>query len=260
MAVDGEGDLGAMFEEGRRAWPALSVDRARFEEYVAERAPSPAERSSLSAADLYLVCACAGKDPRAIAEFEGRYVVDVPRFLARQNPTPSFVDEVRQRVRERLFVEGKINQYSGRGSLGSWLRVVTVRVASNVRRQSPAHADIDEVVIGTAIDPELDVIRERYGKAYRVALRDALAGLEVEDRNLVRLHYLDGLNLEGIAEVLHVSRATIGRRVVAVRRLILEETNRLLRERLRATPAELESLLKLVRSRLGVSLGEALRD
>ena len=166
----------------------------------------------------------------------------------------------RQQLRERLFVEGKITQYSGRGALTSWLRVVTVRAASNLRRQDRPHADIDEVVLGTAIDPELDVIRRRYGDTFRTALRDAIAGLDADDRNLIRLHYIDGLNIERIAVVFRVSRATIGRRMIAVRERILGETNRLLRERLNATPSELDSLLRVVRSHLGMSLSDALRE
>jgi DNA-directed RNA polymerase specialized sigma24 family protein len=45
----------------------------------------------------------------------------------------------------------------------------------------------------------------------------AIAALDAEERTLLRLHYLDGLNIERIAVVFNVSRATIGRRVIAVR-------------------------------------------
>jgi RNA polymerase sigma-70 factor (ECF subfamily) len=249
-----------MFEEGRMAWPDVVLDRPRFEQHVAKRAATAADRAALRAPDVYLACACAAADPHALKDFESRYLSEVPAFLARYNANARFVDDVRQQVRERLFVEGKIAHYSGKGSLGSWLRVVTLRVASNLRRQDKPHSDIDEVKIGTAIDPELGVIQERYGEAFRIALRDAIAGLATEDRNLVRLHYLEGLNIDKIGALFHVARATVGRRVIAVRERILHETHRLIRDRLNATPTEVDSLLRLVRSRLEVSLTDVLRD
>ena len=166
---------------------------------------------------------------------------------------------MRQLIRERLFVEGKITGYSGRGPLAAWLRVVTLRVASDLRSRERPHAEIADVP-GTAIDPELGIIQRRYGGAFRTALRDALAGLDAEERSLLRLHYLDGLNIERIGVVFQVSRATIGRRMIAVRERIIEDTYRLLRERLKITPGELESLLRVVRSDLAISLSGVLAE
>jgi RNA polymerase sigma-70 factor (ECF subfamily) len=257
--VAGSTDLTSLFDEGRRAWPAIVLDPAAFDRFVLEHAPD-ADFSNLRAVDLYLACACAESDPRALAEFDATFLRHTAVVLARWHPTERFVDDVRQQVRERLFVEGKIRQYAGHGSLAAWVRVVTARVAANMRRQEKPHADVDDMAIGTAIDPELGIIQERYGDAFSAALRDAIASLAPDDRNLVRLHYLDGLNIERIGALFHVARATIGRRVIAVRERILEETHRLLRERLNATPSEIESLLQLVRSRLDVSLSDALRE
>jgi RNA polymerase sigma-70 factor (ECF subfamily) len=252
--------LDAMFDAGRREWPDVGLERDQFARYVEERAPSPEERPFLRAAELYLACACAHGDDRALAEFDRRYLCEVPSFLARMNLTASFVDDVRQRVRERLFVKRKIEQYSGRGTLPSWLRVVTVRVASNLLQEDKPHADLPDALPGNVLDPELRLIQRRYGEAFREALRDALVGLDVEDRNLLRLHYLDGLNIARIGVVFQVSRATIGRRLVEVRERIVREAYRLLESRLKATPEELASLLRVVRSDLVVSLSVILRE
>jgi RNA polymerase sigma-70 factor (ECF subfamily) len=195
-----------------------------------------------------------------LAAFERRYLSEVPGFLARTNADARFVDEVRQQLRERLFVQGKIRQYSGSGPLGSWLRVVTVRVASNMRARERKHVELDEAMPGAAVSPELRVMQRRYGAAFRTALRDALAGLTPEDRTLLRLHYLEGLNIGSIGAVFHQSRATIGRRVLALRHRILEDVKDLLRQRLNATSTELESLLRMVRSELETSLSAVLRQ
>ncbi|HEY8041673.1 MAG TPA: hypothetical protein VIF15_17830, partial [Polyangiaceae bacterium] len=87
-----------------------------------------------------------------------------------------------------------------------------------------------------------------------------LLGLDAEDRSMLRLHYIDGLNIGRIAAVFQVSRATIGRRMIAVRKRIVEEAHRLLGERLKATPEELESLLRVVRSDLAISLSAVLGE
>ena len=94
----------------------------------------------------------------------------------------------------------------------------------------------------------------------RTALQDALAGLQCEERTVLRLFYLDGLNMERIAALLRVSRATIGRRMIALRSQIVKDTHRLLCERLGATPNELKSLLRYVKSDLAMSLSALLRE
>jgi RNA polymerase sigma-70 factor (ECF subfamily) len=259
VSGSGASSVGEIFEDGRRAWPDVALERDVFEHYVEERAPG-VERSVLRAPDLYLACACAQGNSRALAHFEKRYLSEVPSFLARTNATARFVDDVRQQLRERLFVEGKIRQFSGRGPLASWLRVVTVRVASNMRARDKRHVELDDAIPGVAMSPELGVMQRRYGDTFRAALREALAGLNPEDRTLLRLHYLEGLNIGSIAVVFRVSRATIGRRVLALRQRIMEDVKSTLRRRLKATSTELESLLRAVRSDLAMSLSVVLRE
>lgn len=250
--------MDSLFERGRRAWPTIALERDVFARRVEAHAADedPAE---VRAEDLYLACACEQGDARALAEFEAHYLAQVPSFLARTSPSDRFVDDVRQQLRERLFVARKIGQYSGRGTLSSWLRVVTVRVAANLRRAERPPA-LEEVIPARVVSPELAVMQRRYGEPFRVALRDAIAGLAPDERSLLRLQYVDGLNIDRIAIVFGVSRATIGRRMIAVRERVLQETHRLLGERLRATPDELRSLVRLLRSQLAVSLSALLRD
>jgi RNA polymerase sigma-70 factor (ECF subfamily) len=261
--VSGEGAsaVETMFEEGRRAWADVALERRVFEAFVEERVPPEGNASGLHAADLYLACACALGDARALAGFEKRYLCEVPAFLARTSADRRFIDDVKQQVRERLFVEGKIRHYSGRGPLGTWLRVVTVRAAANMRATGEKpHSELDDAIPSLAISPELAAIRGRHRDEFRAAFRDALADLTAEDRCLLRLHYLEGLNIATIGAALRLSRATIGRRVVALRQRIIADVNRLLRQRLHATPTELDSLLRVVRSDLALSISTELRE
>src|SRR5262249_41579234 len=154
-------------------------------------------------------------------------------------------------LRERLFVaaEGRrprIEDYSGRGALSSWLRVVALRAASNLHRGGAGrpHLELDEEEPPAhllAADPELLVIRARCGEAFPKALRDAFAALTAEERSLLRFHFLDGLGIDQLAPILGVHRATAARRLSAARGRMVEETLRLLGDRLGASPAELES-------------------
>ena len=251
--------MDALYDEGRRAWPDIVVAPAAFTRWLADRATNGGP-VALQIADLYIACACAAGDERALAAFERRYLSEVEGFLASVKPTPGLVDDVRQQLRDQLFVAGKIGQYSGRGSLRAWLRVVTLRLTSNLRRQERRHEALHEAIPDARIDPELAIIRKRHGRDFEEALGRAMASLEADDRTLLRLHYLDGLNIDRIAIVFGVSRATVGRRLIAVRERILEEAHRQLSERLGASRADLASLLRAIRSDLAMSLSVVLRD
>ena len=70
----------------------------------------------------------------------------------------------------------------------------------------------------------------------------------------MRIHYLDGMTLEETAVACGVSRATAARWLLRARQHILAETLRRMRETLRLSPAEVESIVRLVRSQLDVSI------
>lgn len=264
-----EATLGRLLAEGRAAWRDAAIDASTYVRYVAERArgSTPADLERLQAADLYLACACAAGDAGSLAALDRRYLAPLPPILARKGTALDVAEEVVQALRERLFVgapsaRARIVDYDGRGSLAGWVRVAAIRAASNARRDEARRADVADAAspaLMTVIDPELALIKRRYGAAFQDALRDAFASLDEEERNVLRLHFLDGLNLDAIARALGMSRATAGRRMISGRARVLEETLRLLGERLPASPAELQSLLDIVRSKLDLSLGALVR-
>jgi RNA polymerase sigma-70 factor, ECF subfamily len=262
VANGGELSVDRLYEAARAAGPGVHVDRERFAAHVRERAGAEGDLEALHTTDLYLACACAGLDARALAAFEERYMAQVPAFLARAPRSGATVEDVRQIVRERLFVaaEGKrpkIVEYSGRGSLGSWLRVVTLRTASNLRRGDRPHATLDEAgpaAVMPAVDPELAIIRSRYGTAFDEALRTAFAGLTPRERTLLRMHFVDGVPLDRLGVAFGVHRATVARWIAAAREGLLDRVMAELGERLHLGAAELASLLAVMRSGLDMSL------
>lgn len=265
--------LHACHAAGRAAFPGIDVAPERLAAHLGALAAAvddPADwLARLHADGLYLACACAGGQPRAIAIFEERLLSQAPMWLGRLGLPPATLAEVLQQVRARLFVgEGgaapKIAEYSGEGPLGAWLRVVLQRTAlSLLRRREDAPLDpqaADEAALGAAPDPELDVIRARYRDEFAAAFRDALRAQSSETRNLLRLHFLDGLTIDKLAPLFQVHRATVARWLQTARESVLDETLRLLRARLNVPAAELQSLVRLLKSDLDVSLSGALKS
>src|SRR5262249_41153536 len=149
-------------------------------------------------------------------------------FLARLRPQPAWVEEIRQILREKLFVGAspKILDYSGRGSLSNWLRVVTVRTALNLMSKRNELLDgrgtsFEAQGVGRlGADPELEYIKERYRRAFELALEASVAALSSEQRNLLRLHFIQAVSLDGLAHLFHMHRATIARRIAQARAAI----------------------------------------
>jgi RNA polymerase sigma-70 factor (ECF subfamily) len=275
--VDGalEPVLRRMLAAARAAWPAIAVSDEAYVRYVAERAArgEGTRLQDLHAADVYLACACAARDPQAIAALDRGFLPVVLAALGRSGTPRPIAEEAVQRLRERLFVaaEGKrakIADYGGRGPLAGWLRVAAIRAAKDLRRDEATRVavarDAGPPAAIPSVDPELAAIQRRYGDDFNRAFRDAFASLTAEERSVLRFYFVDGLNIERIGGALGLSRATVGRRMISARSRLHAETLRLLGESLQATPSELESLLSVVRSKLEVSLGAllgpALRD
>lgn len=257
---------GDAYEAGRGAHPAVDLSRDRFEAFVASRldeAPSPEV-----AADLYLACACAHGDPAALAAFEAAFVVRVPSFVAKIDTSPAFIDEVKQQLRERLLVQKKeqspkIAEYRGRGRLVSWLRVAAIRTALNLKTGKAKDRTEDEEAADALLvddDPELEYLRARYRQQFHDAFVGALASLEPRGRTVLRMHLIDGLNIDGIGSVYGVHRATIARWIASARDHLFETTRDALHEELGLSATEFASLVRLVRSQLDVSICRILRE
>ncbi len=137
--------LAAAVERGRAAWPLVRLDLARFVQHLARHrvADQPAEvwLGDVHAPDLYLACACALDAPGAVAAFgEAAYMPLVQRYLLRARANRGILDELCQRVREKLLVGAtpKIGDYGGRGPLKKWIEVVALRITIDLSRGSGA--------------------------------------------------------------------------------------------------------------------------
>jgi RNA polymerase sigma-70 factor (ECF subfamily) len=223
----------------------------------------------LRTADLALAAACAAGDVAAIELVEQRYFADLDRALARFEGGAPLVEEVKQRLRHKLFVgdgEGpKISTYSGRGDLGRWIRVAATREAIGLVRKAKKEIPMEEVALARALaggsgDLELDYLKGLYRSQFKAAFEEALAALEPKERTVLKYHVLDGLNIDQIGAVYGVHRATVARWISSVRDTLLGRTRKILMDKIAVDRAEFDSIMRLIQSQLDVSLSRLLRD
>jgi RNA polymerase sigma-70 factor (ECF subfamily) len=174
------------------------------------------------------------------------------------------VDEICQILRARMLVgDGsnppKLADYSGRGRLSSWLRVAANNEALMLlrrRREEPRPSrELRAKAIASRVDPEGALFRERHRKQFQAALDEALAALTPRDRNLLRAYFVDEMTIDQLSARFRVHRSSAARWVQKAQERVLDETRRLLGERLQLSPSEFASLARLVRSDLHLSLG-----
>lgn len=260
----GEDATSEAYAQGRAAWPGLALDPVAFARHVARHAAGLEALVALHAADFFLASACHLRVPGAAAAIEARHGAEVEAVLRSRNVPPAHRDDLRQRMWEKLLVgrpdaPPKIGAYAGRGPLAGWLRVAATRMALNFlasarKDRLVPEPELDEARHPATQDPELSFLKSQYRETVEQALRDALAGLDTDARNVLRLYFLDRLGIDRIAAVYGIHRATAARWVMRGREALLRGTQALLERQLGVAPAEVESILGLVRSQLDVSI------
>jgi RNA polymerase sigma-70 factor (ECF subfamily) len=267
--ADRDGELAAALARGRSAWPGVrQLPADSFGTYLDERVPPETDRTTLPIEDLYLACACVAGDPVALQAFEDTYIREVAIAAAKLRAAPGVLDESRQVVRDLLFVgraggRPAIASYAGRGDLRGWVRVIAMREVMRLcERDSREVTTGDEQLLDAlspATDPELEQMKERYREDFAAAFHEAVLGLSPRERTLLRHQVIDGLGVEAIGRLYHVHHSTAARWLVRAREALLEGTRDRLAEMLRLSPDEVTSVLRLIRSRLDVSVERLLK-
>ncbi len=249
-----------LHEAGRLAWPAFEVSRDRFEAWLAARSVPPDPQR---AADLYLACACAGRDERAAAAFAADYGKDLERAARRVRAPGVSADDARQMLLHRILVGDEerppsIDSYGGRGSLRSWVRAVAARAAIDLHRS----AGDREVGAGPSLfdnltdsaDPEIEYLKRHYQGEFRSAFERAVASLPAQARNHLRHAFVDHLTIDQLGALYGIDRSTAARRLSSARAALLAATRAALIDRLGIADAELDSIMRLIESRFDVSV------
>jgi RNA polymerase sigma-70 factor (ECF subfamily) len=267
-----ERKLWALVAEGRAAWPALAVDAKDLVELVGKHVDADAAADALDGlrpADLYLACACAKRVAGAIDTFDRDYIREVDIALARMRMAPARVADVKQLVRQRLFVgggtagaptsPGKIAEYAGRGDLRRWVRSVAVRTCLNELRKGKREIllDDDHLIAQHAIaadDPEVQYMKQMYSDQFKAAFAEALHQLGAREQTLLRYHHVDGLNIDEIGAIYRVHRVTAFRWLEKAKEQLVRVTLDTLRAKLKLPASEVDSVLRMIRSQINLSI------
>ncbi|MET0342758.1 MAG: hypothetical protein ABW252_17255 [Polyangiales bacterium] len=263
--IDAQPSHDAMLEsfvEARAAWPGVALPEHAYVAHVAARLSEETTLTSLQTCDLYLACACLRGDTAALAAFEAHCMSAVDQALTRLRCGADEVLEVKQRLRARVLVaeDGapRLDGYSGRGSLRGWLRVIATREALAMRRSDRREVPLDEEQalhsFVTHGDSELETFKARFREGFAEAFDAAVRALPARDQTLLRQHVLDGLSIDQLGALYRVHRSTAARSLDRVRGAVLASTRATLRARFGVASTELDSILRLVRSRLDISL------
>ncbi|CAN5362989.1 hypothetical protein BH11MYX1_BH11MYX1_37240 [soil metagenome] len=256
------------FETARAVWPEISVSRAVFDAALASRVSDEIQLDTLHTSDLYLALACGAGDPGAVAALDRHCGPTIRHATAAAGATPAEQADLAQVVRERLLVSpatggpAKILSYSGKGALVSWIRVVATREAARmlpIARREPVLDDDDLAYLVAPDDsPELGYLKRLYRAEFKHAFQAAVAALPARDRLVLRQSVLDGLGIDALAKLHNVHRATCARWLEAARAEILAATQKILIEKLELSWNELQSVIRLISSKLDVSLTRVL--
>jgi RNA polymerase sigma-70 factor (ECF subfamily) len=257
-------EIAQAWQIGKDAWPDVSVTCDEFADYVA-RLSSSAEDSATQArrwSDLYLACACARGDASALEAFERAFFPEV-EIAASRGGRAVGADELKQIVRHKLFVaeageRPKITEYSGRGDLRGWVRIVALRVALNLTNRQKREILVDSAdltgILGTSTDPEIEYVRKAYAEALRAAFAQAFGELEERDRTVLRYALADGLSIDAIGAVFSVHRATAARWVAKAHEHLVRAVKKALADRLGVGHKDYASIVRALGSQLHVTL------
>ena len=249
------------------AWPDVHVDRERFASFLDARIEE-ADLEHAKVEDLWAACACAGGDVRAIRAVERRYFPDVDASLGKMGLAADRAGEVKQGLRKLVFVgdvgsDGapvppRIAEYRGSGDLRAWLRVTAMRGALKLLRKHGRETSASDDALlearSSADDPELAYMKAAYRASFRAAFQEALESLHPKERTLLKQQIVDGLGIDELGGLYQVHRATAARWVASAREKLLTRTRRTFMMNARITSDECESIMRLVRSQLDVSL------
>ncbi|WP_158620127.1 sigma-70 family RNA polymerase sigma factor [Corallococcus sicarius] len=264
-----------LWAEGLQPWPDIPLPPDAFISHLASHAPRlapgddiPRLLAQLVPGDLFLACACAEGLPAALAAFERHHILGIPATLAHMKLNEAVLDDIRQRVREHLLVRidaaPRIAEYSGRGPLTNWVRVVSVRTALSLLRTVHEEVHMSDALLdfhpAPDGDPETEAIQRRYQEDFRQAMEEAFTALPSKHRYLLRLHFVDCLSTTKIGALFNVNQSTASRWLQRAQQEVHDETRRILKERLDLSFQEFTSVLRTVESRLDLSISRILTE
>jgi RNA polymerase sigma-70 factor (ECF subfamily) len=237
--------------------------------------------ASVQAINEFMIVACERGDQEAWGDLVAQFGTTVRSAARSASSNEDAAEDLAQsiwaelhglRTREDGRPSGKLAYYSGRGSLGGWLRAVVGQLAIDQHRkssrlvQTELDTDFDRLArdshqtensasaTRSALDPETVLAEQRASADVETALAAALGELAPEDRLLVKLYYFDGLRLREAGAVLGVHEATASRRLTRIHTEVRERVSTILMKEHGWTESETARSLSEAAMQLGGDL------
>lgn len=235
----------------------------------------------LRADDLCLVLACERGDEAAWNELVATQDKTVKAAAWKISPRMEDADDLASSIWAELYglkhdkdgnLKSKLSYYSGRGSLGGWLRAIVSQLAIDQFRKQSKFVQVEEArefenlanessektenlaVVAHTDNPE-DIFGEKQmARDVSKALSAAIAELNTEDRLLLKLYYFDDMKLKEIGQMLGFHEATASRKVVRIQTEIRKSVEKLLQTMHHWSEEEVKRYLSETASKLGISL------
>lgn len=193
--------------------------------------------------ELCLVLACEKGDEAAWSELVANFDATVKSAARKMSANNEDAEDLAGSIWAELYglrqdadgnKKSKLSYYSGRGSLGGWLRAVVSQLAIDEFRKQSKFVQIEEgrefenlaetasnnshndQVIHHADNPEELLIDKRTTGDIADALGKSVASLDAEDRLILKLYYFDDLKLKDIAAAFGYHEATASRRLTRI--------------------------------------------
>ena len=145
-----------------------------------------------------------------------------------------------------------------------WVRITAtrelIRHKKKQAREQPIARSLEEAISGGDGDPLLEQLKAEYRSEFAIALREAIADLTSEDRTLLQQQIVEGLSIDELGAAYGVHRATAARWYNRARAALVGATHERLADRLKLPVEQIESVIRLVQSRLDASMIRYLRE
>ena len=235
----------------------------------------------LRADDLCLVLACERGDETAWSDLVRTQDKTVKAAAWKISPKAEDADDLASSIWAELYglkhdkdgkLKSKLSYYSGRGSLGGWLRAIVSQLAVDQYRKQSRLVQVEEArefenlanesseksensgVLAHHDNPEEIFGEKQMTRDVSKALNQAIAELDADDKLLLKLYYFDELKLKDIGQMFGYHEATASRKVVRIQAEIRKSVEKILQNQHHWSAEEVKRYLAETASKLGISL------
>lgn len=230
--------------------------------------------------DLCLILACERGDEKAWEDLVKHFDATVKSTARKISANNEEADDLASSIWAELYglkrdadgkIKTKLSYYTGRGSLGGWLRAVVSQLAVDQYRKTSKLVQIEENrefenkanessektenlnVVTHSENPE-DILSEKeMTRDVSKALKTAIEKLESEDKLILKLYYFDDLKLKEIGATFGFHEATASRRLVRIQTEIRTSVEKILQDQHGWSEKEVKNYLSETASKLGIS-------